>query len=296
MRAVRRSPTLKRDPAPSKWAYRAERLWLRPGFRRLVRTGAPLGLAVAAGIWYFGDPARQQAIADWMVEARASIETRPEFMVKVMAVDGASDILDGHIREVMPVELPVSSFDLDLEAMRSQVESLDAVERVDLRVRAGGVLQVTVEERVPAIIWRGPDGLELLDDMGHRVAQIAVRSERPDLPIIAGEGANTAVPEALALLEAAEPIGGRVQGLVRISELRWDLVMDRGQRIMLPQNGAGPALDRVIALNEAQDLLARDIARVDIRNGDRPTVRLTEDALENMRLLKGIEIKGNTDE
>ncbi len=296
MRAVKRTPTLKRDPAPSKWAYRAERLWLRPGFRRLVRTGAPLGLAVAAGIWYFGDDARQQAIADWMVEARASIETRPEFMVKVMAVDGASDILDGHIREVMPVDLPVSSFDLDLEAMRAQVESLDAVERVDLRVRAGGVLQVTVEERVPAIIWRGPDGLELLDDMGHRVAQIAVRSERPDLPIIAGEGANAAVPEALALLEAAEPIGGRVQGLVRISELRWDLVMDRDQRIMLPQNGAGPALDRVIALNEAQDLLARDIARVDIRNGDRPTVRLTEGALDDMRILKGIEIKGNTDE
>lgn len=296
MRAVKRTPKIRRDPAPSKWAYRAERLWLRPGFRRLVRTGAPLGIAVAAGIWYFGDAARQQAIADWTVEARASIETRPEFMVKVMAVDGASDVLDGHIREVMPVDLPVSSFDLDLEAMRKQVESLDAVERVDLRVRAGGVLQVTVEERVPAIIWRGPDGLELLDDMGHRVALIAARSERADLPIIAGEGADMAVPEALALLEAAAPIGARVQGLVRISELRWDLVMDRDQRIMLPQNGAGPALDRVIALSEAQDLLERDIARVDIRNGDRPTVRLTQGALDDMRALKGIEIKGNTDE
>jgi len=229
MRAVKRSPKTRRDPAPSKWAYRAERLWLRPGFRRLVRIGAPLGVAVVAGIWYFGDTARQQAIADWMVEARASIETRPEFMVKVMAVDGASDVLDGHIREVMPVDLPVSSFDLDLEAMRQQVESLDAVERVDLRVRAGGVLQVTVDERVPAVIWRGPDGLELLDAKGHRVAPIETRAQRADLPIIAGEGADLAVPEALALLEAAAPIGDRVHGLVRISELRWDLVMDRDQ-------------------------------------------------------------------
>ncbi len=296
MRAVKRSPKIRRDPAPSKWAYRAERLWLRPGFRRLVRLGAPLGIAVAAGIWYFGDATRQQEIADWMVEARASIETRPEFMVKVMAVDGASDLLDGHIREVMPVDLPVSSFDLDLEAMRQQVESLDAVERVDLRVRTGGVLQVTVDERVPAVIWRGPDGLELLDAKGHRVAPIETRAQRADLPIIAGEGADMAVPEALALLEAAAPIGDRVHGLVRISELRWDLVMDRGQRIMLPQSGAGPALDRVIALNEAQDLLERDVLRVDIRNGDRPTVRLTQGALDDMRALKGIEIKGNTDE
>jgi len=85
-------------------------------------------------------------------------------------------VLDGHIREVMPVELPVSSFDLDLEMMREQVESLDAVQRADLRVRAGGILQVTVQERVPAIIWRGPDGLELLDENGHRVSQIKTRA------------------------------------------------------------------------------------------------------------------------
>jgi len=97
-------------------------------------------------------------------------------------------------------------------------------------------------------------------------------------------------------VDVAEPIRDRVHGLVRISELRWDLVLDRDQRIMLPKNGAGPALDRVIALNEAQDLLSRDIARVDIRNGDRPTVRLTAGALDDMRVLKGIEIKGNTDE
>ena len=38
------------DPAPSKWAYRWERLWLRPGFRKLVRVFAPMGLACALGI------------------------------------------------------------------------------------------------------------------------------------------------------------------------------------------------------------------------------------------------------
>lgn len=286
---------VKRDPAPSRMAYRMERLWLRPVFRRVVRLGAPLALVAAVGVWYFGNEARQQAIVEKVAEARASIEERPEFMVKVMAVDGASDTLSGHIREVMPVDLPASSFDLDLEAMRKQVESLDAVKRVDVRVRSGGILQVNVVERVPAIIWRGPDGLELLDENGHRVAALGSRAERSDLPLIAGEGGNVAVPEALALFKATGPIKARVTGMVRMSELRWDVVLDRGQRIMLPQNGAGPALDRVIALNEAQDLLARDVARVDIRNGDRPTLRLSEGAIDELRVLKGIEIKGNTE-
>ncbi|WP_298297321.1 cell division protein FtsQ/DivIB [uncultured Litoreibacter sp.] len=297
MRSLRgqKKISLKRDPAPSRWAYRMERLWLTPNFRRAVRVGAPLALVIASGVWYFGNEARQQAIVEWVAEARASIEERPEFMVKVMAIDGASDTLAGHIREVMPVSLPISSFDLDLEAMRKQVESLDAVKRVDVRVRSGGLLAVNVVERVPAVIWRGPDGLELLDEGGHRVAAIGSRLERSDLPLIAGEGANVSVPEALALIETAAPLKSRVVGLVRMSELRWDVVMDRGQRIMLPQNGAGPALDRVIALNEAQDLLARDIARVDVRNGQRPILRLTEGALDELRALKSIEIKGTTE-
>ena len=296
LRAFRKVPRLKRDPAPSKWAYRWERLWLTPGFRKLVRVGAPMSLAFLLGISYFGNEARQQAIAAWVVDARDSIETRPEFMVKAMAIDGASDALRGHIREVMPVDLPISSFDLDLEAMRAQVETLAAIKRVDIRIKAGGFLQVNVEERIPAIIWRGPDGLELLDESGHRVALLEQRRDRPDLPIIAGEGANEVVSEALALIDTAQPISDRLLGLVRISETRWDVVLDRGQRIMLPEMAAGAALDRVIALNEAQDLLKRDVARIDFRNAQRPTLRLTAAAMDDMRVLKGIEIKGNTQE
>ena len=43
------------------------------------------------------------------------------------------------------------------------------------------------------------------------------------------------------------------------------------------------ALERVMALDEAEEILARDIAAVDIRNEDRPTIRLTEQALVRLR-------------
>jgi cell division protein FtsQ len=281
------------DPAPSRWSYRMERLWLTPAFRRIVRVGLPSLLVVASLGLYVSNPERQQAITEKYVEVRRSVEERPEFMVKLMAIDGASAGLNNAIREVMPVNLPLSSFDLDLEAMRQQVESLDAVKRVDVRVRSGGLLQITVEERVPAVVWRGPDGLELLDVGGRRVSAVQNRSARPDLPLIAGEGANTAVPEALALLEQAAPIRDRVIGLVRISERRWDLVLNRAQRIMLPPEQPMPALDRVLALNEAQELLKRDVTRIDIRNPDRPTLRMTPNALAAMRELQGIKVKSN---
>jgi len=40
------------------------------------------------------------------------------------------------------------------------------------------------------------------------------------------------------------------------------------------------ALERVIALEGAQDVLTRDVARVDMRLGKRPTVQMNKDASE----------------
>jgi len=253
----------------------------------------PCALAFFGGTVYFSQPERQQAIASQFVDMRRSVEERPEFMVKLMAIDGASPELNSAIREVMPVDLPLSSFDLDLEAMRKQVESLDAVKRVDVRVRAGGLLQINVQERVPAVVWRGVDGLALLDEGGHRVSALGSRAARPDLPLIAGEAADRAVPEAMALLAQAAPLRDRILGIVRISERRWDLVLDRDQRIMLPPQNPAQALDRVLALHEAKDLLARDVTHIDFRNAERPTLRMTSDALTAMREMRGVRVNSN---
>jgi cell division protein FtsQ len=281
----------KYDPAPSRVAYRWHRLWLTPMFRKIVRVVMPIGLVVGAIGFWLADQQRINQINDMIAEMRKSVEERPEFMVKLMAIDGASPGLDGAIREVMPVNFPISSFDLDLEAMREQVEILDAIRRVDIRVKAGGLLKVNVVERTPQVIWRGPDGLVLLDGSGHRVRPLQFRNDRSDLPLIAGEGAQENVQEALQLVSDAEPIKDRLMGLVRMSESRWDLVLDRDQRILLPEEEPIAALRRVLALHEAQDLLGRDLRRIDIRNGKRPTLQLTEAAVTERRVSLGLEVE-----
>jgi cell division protein FtsQ len=272
-----------RDPAPSRLSYRMHRLWLTPIYRAFFKVGLPaFALALTVGL-YLSDDGRRAALADKGAEIIRQIQERPEFMVNLMAVEGASPDLGDAVREVLPVHFPVSSFDLDLEAMRATVAELDAVADADLRIRAGGVLEVRISERVPAMLWRGPDGLILLDATGHPVAPIASRLERPDLAVIAGEGAAAAVAEARQLIEAAGPIAPRLRGLVRMGDRRWDVVLDRGQRILLPEVGAVAAFERVIALDEAEEMLDRDVTVIDMRYGARPTLRLSPDALEAMR-------------
>lgn len=287
---MKRKP-VKYDPAPSRVAYRLNRLWLTPSFRKIVRVVLPIGLVVGAFGFWLADEQRINKINDMVAQMRKSVEERPEFMVNLMSIDGASPGLDSAIREVMPVSFPISSFDLDLEAMREQVESLDAIKRVDIRVRAGGFLKVNVVERTPEVIWRGPDGLVMLDGAGHRVRPLEFRNNRPDLPLIAGEGAQNYVQEALQLVRDAEPISKRLMGLVRMSESRWDVVLDRDQRILLPEDEPIAALRRVLALDEAQDLLGRDLRLVDIRNGKRPTLQLTDAAVTERRVSMGLEVK-----
>ncbi len=291
MRSLSSRKSFRRDPAPSRWSYRFQRLWLTPTFRQVVRVGMPSLLVLAGLVAYLSDADRQRAIGDAFADMRRSVEERPEFMVKVMSVGGASDALAQDVRDVLAVDLPLSSFDLDLESMRKEVESLDAVERAEVRVRSGGILQIRLQERVPAIIWRGADGLELLDLGGHRVDVLERRADRADLPVIAGEGASEVVQQALELLERAGPIRSKIRGLVRVSETRWDLVLDSGQRIMLPSDRPGPALDRVLAWNEAQDLFARDVTHIDIRNAQRPTLRMSANAVQSLKELQGIVVK-----
>lgn len=278
MRPMMRSARAEKscDPAPSRWAWRIERLLLTPVFILFLRTGVPLLLAFAAGSWWFSDETRRAALIDTVAETKARFETRPEFLVHLMAIDGATDALAQEIRAEVVLDFPVSSFDLELSEIRDRVMMLDPVKSATVRIRPGGVLQVDVERRSPAVIWRHHAGLSLVDAEGVALRNVEKRMDRRDLPLIAGRGATDHVPEALALFKAAGPLGDRLRGVVRVGERRWDVVLDRGQRILLPETGAVEALERVIALDQAQDILSRDIQRVDLRLGARPTVQMSD--------------------
>jgi cell division protein FtsQ len=287
-RAPQRPHAIRRDPAPSRWQYRMQRLWLTPLFRVLFRVGLPVASVGLIAALVLHDDSRRAALVQTYDSLSEQFQDRPEFRVSYLSIEGASRDLADAVRAKLAVKLPESSFDLDLDALRQKAEALDAVAKAELRVRAGGVLQVLLTERAPVLVWRNDTGLELLDATGHRVAGLAARGDRSDLPLVAGEGADTHAAEALELLDAAGPISPRIRGLVRMGDRRWDIVLDREQRILLPSDGAVAALERLLALDAAENLLARDLVAVDLRNEQRPVLRLAPFALAEARRALGI--------
>ncbi len=269
----------RRDPAPSRLRYRLTRLWLRPGVRRSVNVGLPMLAVVLAG-WTLAAELELRARAEAAVAGlRLAIVDRPQFTITEIAVPDVSPDLAEQIRVAAFVDLPARSLEVEVGAVRTRIEALDAVERARVRALPNGVLEIRAVERLPVVVWRTQAGLQLLDAGGVRVAEIDGRGRRPDLPLIAGGGAEVAVPEALTLLAEARPLAARLRGLVRRGERRWDLVLDRGQVIALPETGAREALASVLALDRAQDLLARDVTVVDLRDPARPMLRLGEHAV-----------------
>lgn len=285
MQSVNRPP--RRDPAPSRLAYRLQRMMLTPLYRKMLRFGLPvLVLALVLAI-ALGSADRRAAIARSFAGVVDSVQQRPEFMVGLFSVEGASPMLAEGIRRMVDLHLPQSSFDLDLPGLRERILTLDAVSDVELRVEPGGVLTAQVTERVPVAVWRSAANVELLDVTGHRVMLVGERNDRSDLPLLAGRGANNALPEAVRLFAAAAPIMPRVRGFVRMGERRWDIVLDRGQRIMLPVDQPVSALERILALDQAQDLLARDVTVIDFRLKERPVLRLAPNAAAELRSARG---------
>jgi cell division protein FtsQ len=274
------------DPAPSRLRYRLQRIWLRPSVRMLAKYGPPFS-ALALVVWTIaGNQDIRNNIAAKANDIRNIIAGMPELAVKDIDVPNVSDDLKKQILEVASVSLPISSLDLDVVALRDRVQSLDAVQSATTRIRTDGILEIVITERTPVAVWRHEGGLDLVDREGFRVARLAARGLRSDLLLVAGEGAPLAVAEAEMLMQASGPLMPRIRGFVRQGERRWDVILDHDLTIALPETDPRAALERVIALDKAHDLTARDLRIIDMRDPRRPVLRLSQDAVNELRRIR----------
>ncbi|MEM9229538.1 MAG: cell division protein FtsQ/DivIB [Pseudomonadota bacterium] len=281
-------PVRRPDPAPSRWIYRLERLWLTPIVRYSVQVGLPVLVLGWMGYLVLSDKGVQDTLRAKAMNVRASIAAHPSMMVTEIKLMDVSPAMKAKVADRIGFDLPISSMDLDLGALHERITEIEAIAAARIRLPGDGVMEITVTERVPQFVWRHADGLELVDAEGFHVGPVGARSDRPDLPVLIGEGADHAAPEARALLDMASPIVDRVRALQRVGARRWTIALVDGPRIHLPEEGAAAALARVMALHEADDILDRAVSVVDMRDGRRPILRVTPDALYQVRRARGL--------
>ena len=262
------------DPAPSRVAYRIMRLLLIPRLRLIFTLGFPSLLIFCATLGLFININVWENISAIKKDLKLAFVERPEFMIKVASIDGSSDELANEIREILPLDFPVSYFDLDIKYLHKVVNEIPAVASAAIKISAGGVLQINVAEKSPSFIWRKDNIMSVIDETGSFIRIANSRVDYPKLPLVVGEAADLAVSEISSLMQANEYFKDHVRAFIRVGERRWDLILENNVRIMLPQREFLAAFDRLMLMNEAGQLLSGRLSNIDMRLVVRPTVRV----------------------
>jgi cell division protein FtsQ len=195
-------------------------------------------------------------ITDVVIEGRANT---PEPLLRA-----ALGVTDGD---------PILGF--SVEQARQRVETLSWVEHATVERRLPGTVVVFLQERRPFAIWQNQGKFVLIDRAGQIVANQNV-SEFRQLPLVVGAGAPAASATLIDALTDRPELQKRVIAAVRVAERRWNLRLNNGADVMLPEGHEVQALDRLMKLQQAHFLLDRPLAAIDMRLADRLVLRPRE--------------------
>ena len=235
------------------------------------------------GLFYFSKAENVEVLKVSWREFKENTKNRPEFLVNFIKINGANQALVNEIRSLTGLDLPISSYNVNLHELQSKIELMNAVKNVDLYI-AENIIYIQVQPREPAIYWLNTNGLELLDSDG--VSMGIVESGRPnlDLPLIAGAGASIAIDEAFFIYSISNSFSDEILGLVRIGERRWDIILKNGRKIMLPADELTKVYKNLIMENKVKKLLSVNFSLLDLRNPNRMMIRRQKDAKEAVEI------------
>ena len=266
----------KRDPAPSRLGYKFSRWMLSPFIKKSVFFGMPLIILLLPVFIFLKDQNNKNLVEEIVLDFYRKIIERPEFMLSALSIQGSSDSLNAEIREILGLNFPISSFDLELADLRNRVLSLPPVETAEVRLEGSSILHVKVKEKVPALLLKDDTGIHVLNKNGDYIRPLLSTEYGSKLPVITGEGAQKAAAEAFVLFSALHDKLDEVRGLVLVGGRRWNIVLKSGQVIMLPEKKSEQAVQKILILDKADKILSRDIAVFDFRLPYRITLRFPE--------------------
>ena len=164
---------------------------------------------------------------------------------------------------------------VDVAAIRDELLGFGWVKDARVSRRYPDSLVIDIVERDPAALWQDGQRLSLIDAEGHVLDKVPV-TRMPDLPLLVGTGANGHAQGLDRLLAKAPTIKAQLVSASWIGQRRWDLAVQTGEVIALPEGeaAAGDALAKFAEKDKSAGLLGRGIERFDLRIPGKMIARL----------------------
>jgi cell division protein FtsQ len=173
-------------------------------------------------------------------------------------------------------------FSVDLERLQERIENIGWIEQARIARHLPDVLTIHIEERTPFARWQHDGGLVLIDRAG-----VVITAHQPDryrsLPLVVGVDAASEAVALIDMMATDSSLQERVAAAVRISSRRWNLKLDNGADVLLPEDGTEAAWRRLGALHRQDKVLERNINVIDLRVEDRIFLKLSPETAAQIR-------------
>jgi cell division protein FtsQ len=164
---------------------------------------------------------------------------------------------------------------VDIDAAKTKLEALAWVKRAEIERQFPDTIFIRLTEREPMAFWQRQGKLALIDTEGLVVATDGLDGFN-SLIVLVGEDAPQNAAALLDLLSQEPTLQKHVAAAVRVGGRRWNLRLDNGIDVALPEQDADAAWHRLATLERSEGLLERAILAVDLRLPDRYVLRMPE--------------------
>ncbi len=198
--------------------------------------------------------------------------------IETVKLSGQRETNEFQIIEALEIQEGSSLALFDAEAARERLSSIAWVKQASVMKLYPGTLQVRIDEKEPFALWQRGSVVSIINREGEVITD-DVDGRYANLLMVMNHGAQRRAGEIIAALEKVPALRSRVRAAELVADRRWDLMLENGITVRLPENGVDQALADVVLMDEKNGLLARDIVAVDMRLADRVVVRLSDEAV-----------------
>ena len=197
--------------------------------------------------------------------AAGAIASDSGFGVAQLHLTGNARTTPSQILAALDLKGGQSIFGFNLRQARARLLALPWVADAEVKRRYPDDISVRIVERVPFARWQNGSGLFVVEPQG-RVIEAVGSDKFVRLPLLLGDGAPDNAPKILAAVARHRSIVSRVQGYQYQSHRRWNLLLDDGVVVKLPENGFDKQLDALDKLIVEKGILESDIREIDMRD------------------------------
>lgn len=175
------------------------------------------------------------------------------------------------ILEVLAMQPGQSIFSADLFGARNRLAHLDWIASAEVHRRYPDAIFVTLVEKRPFALWQAPPNAKgeapiALVERNGNVITTRDLEKFSRLPKLVGEGAPQSAAELVDAVKSHRAISARTAAFARISSRRWNLILDDGVIVKLPETGWEKQLAALEHLIIDNGILERDVTEIDLRS------------------------------